>query len=477
MISPVKPSGVSARLLDSRASSGGNQVAPAGLRQASEVDDPLRNIAFRMALGLVFVQFSEIHQLLTYLTHANFYLLYLFGIPTFLGVALAGGIQRTLRDRPAVLWVLFVVWLIAGVPFSSWRGGAVSALKVYVRTDFPMLFVIAGLTVTWRECRSMMRGIAWAAVVMMFAARMFQKDSAKFGERMALNFGTVANSNDYAGHLVLILPFLIWVGLTAKSRALRLAAWGGVGYGVLLVLRTASRGALLALIVGAAYWLLRGTMRQRIALLALCPVAIAAVVTFVPRSDLVRILSFSAGDAGASQEALESSEARRYLLKQSILYTVQHPLFGIGMAQFSNFEGEQSQVQGAHGYWHETHNTYTEVSSECGMPALALYAAAILSTFLLVNRAYRQACKRPECEDIRIATFCIMLAMVMFCTAITFLNFAYYFYLPAISSLAIAVSRVAQDEFASRSPGSVEVQPGFAQQHWQARKPVAPAAP
>jgi O-antigen ligase len=456
MPGPVKPSGASARLLDSRAPTGGDQVAPAGLAQASAAANPLRNIAFGMALGLVFVQFSEIHQLLTYLIHVNTYLLYLFGIPTFLGVALTGGIQRTLRWRPAIYWILFLVWLTAGVPFSSWRGGAIEALRVYVKTDFPMLFVIAGLTITWRECQSMMRVMAAAAVVMTLAARMFQDNSGIYGERMALNFGTVANSNDYAGHLVLILPFLMWVGLTAKSRALRLAAWGGVGYGVLLVVRTASRGALLALIVGALYWLLRGTMRQRIALLAMGPVAAVAMVIFVPRSDLVRIMSFSAADAGASQEALESSMARRYLLEQSVLYTLRHPLFGVGMAQFTNFEGEQSQVLGAHGYWHETHNTYTQVSSECGIPALALYAAAILSTFLLVNRVYRQARERPGCEDIRVAAFCIMLAMAVFCTAIAFLNFAYYFYLPTMTSLAIAVYRAAQDEFASRSSGFVE---------------------
>jgi O-antigen ligase len=204
------------------------------------------------------------------------------------------------------------------------------------------------------------------------------------------------------------------------------------------------------------YWLLRGTMRQRIALLAMGPVAAVAMVIFVPRSDLVRIMSFSAADAGASQEALESSMARRYLLEQSVLYTLRHPLFGVGMAQFTNFEGEQSQVLGAHGYWHETHNTYTQVSSECGIPALALYAAAILSTFLLVNRVYRQARERPGCEDIRVAAFCIMLAMAVFCTAIAFLNFAYYFYLPTMTSLAIAVYRAAQDEFASRSSGFVE---------------------
>jgi O-antigen ligase len=429
-------------------------------------------MAFKMGLILVFIRFSIIHQLLTYVIHVNLYLLYLFGIPTLLGVVLAGGIPRTLRGRPAVFWTIFAVLLIVGVPSSSWRAGSAGALNAYLRTDFPMLFVIAGLTITWRECLSMMRAIAWSTVIMMSAANLFRDTSGLFGERLAINFGTISNSNDYACHLVLVLPFVIWVGLAAKSKALRLGAWGGVGYGVLLVLKTASRGALLALIAGALFWLLRGTMRQRIGLLAAGPIAAAGLVAFVPQSSLIRIVSFSAADAGASQEALESSTMRRYLLEQSILYTLQHPIFGVGMGQFSSFEGQHNQIVGTHGYWYEAHNTYTQVSSECGMPALAFYIAAIVSTFLAVNRVYRQARKRPECEDIRIATFCIMLAMTTYCTAITFVNFAYFFYPLAMTSLAVAVSRAAQNELARRSSASVEPQPGWLPR----RKPAAPAA-
>jgi putative inorganic carbon (HCO3(-)) transporter len=477
VLSPANPRSMPAPFLPPRGAFGGNRIAPPDSARRVEGASAVQFLAFRMALVLVFIRFSIIHQLLTYLIHVNLYLLYLFGIPTLLGVVLAGGVQRTLRGRPAVYWTVFAVWLIAGIPFSSWRGGSAGALNAYIRTDFPMLFVIAGLTLTWRECQSMMRAIAASTVIIMSAGKLFQDNSGLFGERLAINFGTISNSNDYACHLVLVLPFVIWIGLTAKSKALRLASWGWVGYGVLLALKTASRGAFLALIAGALYWLFRGTMRQRIGLLAAGPIVVFALIVFVPRSSLIRIVSFSATDAGASQEALESTVMRRYLLEQSIVYTLQHPIFGVGLAQFGAFEGEHNQIVGTHGSWHETHNTYTQVSSECGMPALALFIAGIGSTFLLMNRVYRQARKRPECEDLRIAAFCIMMAMTTCCTAITFVNFAYFFYLPAMSSLAIAVYRAAQDEFANRSSAPVEPQPGSAQQRWlPQRKPVAPAA-
>jgi hypothetical protein len=98
------------------------------------------------------------------------------------------------------------------------------------------------------------------------------------------------------------------------------------------------------------------------------------------------------------------------------------------------------------------------------MPALALYLAAIVSTFLLLNRVYRRARGRPEFQDIQTAAFCILLALTMYCTAITFVNFAYFFYLPTMSSLVIAVSCAAEREFSRRPSGSVAPQPGFAPQ-------------
>ena len=472
---PVNPRRMPAPATPPRGALGGNQIAQPNPAWGVEGASLVQSMAFKMGLVLVFIRFSIIHQLLASVLHVNLYLLYLFGVPTLVGLVLAGGIQRTLRGWPAIFWVVFTVWLFVGLPFSSWRGGSAGALNAYVRTDFPMLFVIAGLTLTWRECRSMMRAIACGAVVIMLAAKLFQSDSADLTGRLALSAGIISNSNDYACHLVLVLPFVIWAALVAKSKVFQLAAWGWVAYGVLLVLKTASRGALVALVAGALYWLVRGTLRQRIALLAVGPIAVAAIIAFVPRNSLVRIVSFSAEEASASQEAIESTQIRRYLLEQSIVYTVQHPIFGVGMAQFSSFEGGHNQIIGTHGYWDEAHNTYTQVSSECGLPALALYIAAIVSTFVLVNRVYRRARGRTECQDIRTAAFCIMLALVTYCTAIVFVNFAYFFYLPAMSSLAIAVSSAADKELNRPSSVPVESPPGFApRQRWAPqRKPVS----
>jgi O-antigen ligase len=280
-----------------------------------------------------------------------------------------------------------------------------------------------------------------------------------FGGRLGLEFGSISNPNDFACHLLLTLPFLLWVARGTRSIVVRTLALAGVGLGVFTILRTGSRGALIALVLASLFVLLRGTAPQRIVLLGSAVVLIPVLLVALPKETLQRITSFSASDTSASAEALGSSEMREYLLRKSVEYAFHNPIFGVGAGQFAWAEGILDQVGGTtHGYWHETHNTYTQVASECGFPAFFLFIGGTLSAFLLLNSTWRQARQRPDCKDIAAASFFAMLAMVAFCTAIFFLSFAYYFYLPALAGLAIALDRTARAEFVSRAALVVEPQ-------------------
>ncbi|HXJ39248.1 MAG TPA: O-antigen ligase family protein [Bryobacteraceae bacterium] len=407
----------------------------------------------RLGMGLVFLMFSMLHQIQSMLMGVNLYLLYFFAVPALAAVVFTGGIQRAFRGRPAIYWTGFAVCIFLAAPFSTWPGGSVTLLMDYFRTSLPVMFVIAGLVTTWRDCKGIMSVIAASAAINVLSARLFQGDD-KFGGRVGLSLGTVANPNDYAGHLLLVLPFLVWVLLSSKSFVLRIGAGVAFSYGIYLILGTASRGAVIGLAIGGLVFFVTGTARQRFVVAIALPVGVAVLLSTVSGSALRRITSFTAADANVyaeGAEALESSASREYLLKTSLLYIVQHPVFGVGPGQFKTYEGTHNTFIGGHGEWHDTHNAYTQAASECGIPAFLFFLAGIVSTFRLMIGTRRVARLQPGCQDLVTATNCAIVGFSAFCTAIIFLNFAYFFYLPAMGGFAVALATGAKDELRSRA--------------------------
>ena len=410
--------------------------------------DPLRTVTFYTALALVFVKFGMLAEIQGLLMHFNAYLLYVFGIPAALGVFVAGGLRRTMAFRTARYWVAFNIWMFLCVPFSSWKFGSLMLAKGYLTNNLILMFVIAGLVVSWRECWLLVRAIAIAAIINILTGRFF---ASMEGGRLSLNFsGTVGNANDYAAHLLLTLPFLLLFVYNSRSVVKRVSALLALACGILMIVRTASRVALIALIVCALFAFFRGSAAQRLAMLCLVPVAMIAIPVFVSAGALQRIVSFSSSEQDVSQEAMESSDARRYVMRKSIEYTLQFPLFGVGPGQFPGYEGAHNEVFGTHGMWHQAHNAWLQASSECGIPGAIFLMAGYISSFLLLNRTYRQASRRSDCRDIRSTAFCVMLGMVGFLVAISFLNFAYLFYGPAMAGVAISIWRSANYEFEHR---------------------------
>jgi O-antigen ligase len=218
-----------------------------------------------------------------------------------------------------------------------------------------------------------------------------------------------------------------------------------------LILSTASRGAEVALAVAFLFVLWRATPTVRIVTLIAAPVLAVALLAALPQSVLDRLRTFSTSSqqlVASAAEAAESADSRRYLFNKSVEFTIQNPIFGVGPGQFSSAEGKTSRQAGYHGVWQQPHNIFTQVSSECGIPALLFFLCALGSTFRTLLLVQTQA-KRYQLREISRAAFCVLLGMLGFLAAAAFLNLAYMFYLPALGGLAIAMHTATQNEIAN----------------------------
>ncbi len=385
------------------------------------------------------------HELLTVLSKTNLYLLYVVLPPAYMGLLFTGGMRRAYQARPTWYWTGFLFWMAVATPFSVWRGGSARLFYTFVRTEFPMLLIVAGLALTWTECRRLIHVIALSAICFLSMATLFARHDEA---RITLLFGSTANPNDLAAHYMLVLPFLIFLALDGnKWKILRLAALVATGIGLSQILGTGSRGALVALAATFLFALIFGTGWLRLGVALFAGVALVLTPLFLPKETSQRLKTFSSVEG--SGEAVESLALRRELLSRGMGMTLRNPVFGEGPGQFEVADNIVSREAGAlRGLWRNTHNVYLKISAECGIPALILYLAGIISSFLLLRKTYARARHDPRFRQIGTAAFCIMISLVGFCVAVAFLNMAYSFYLPAMAGLAIAVSRAAEREFA-----------------------------
>jgi putative inorganic carbon (hco3(-)) transporter len=419
-------------------------------RWLAQVNSPLRVIGYYFALVYTFVIFTQLHQLLIMAVGADTHLLIIVGVPMIVLVLCSGGVRRTLRWPAAQYWVGFSLAMLVAVAFSSWRGESLAITFRWLRVEVLILFVIAGCVLTWSEVRNLMTVLAVAAVVDVLAGRAI---AGQVAGRFELTGTTMSDPNDFAAHLIWVLPFLLLVAISSwRSIFTRTAAAGVLLYGVFLILLTGSRGALGAIAITVLFCIWKLRPGQKV--LAASIVIILACLTpiIVPQKILTRFsATFRSTDSADPDpdvaRAVESREGRTYLLKQSLLATLSHPLFGVGAGQFQNYEGRRARESGLHGSWHETHNSLTQVSSELGIPALLFFLAAIIATYRMLDEVYREAGKRPrtqENQQIRATAFCLLISLVGFCVASLFLTLAYRFYLPALSAQAIVLYRAVQ---------------------------------
>ena len=86
---------------------------------------------------------------------------------------------------------------------------------------------------------------------------------------------------------------------------------------------------------------------------------------------------------------------------------MEHPIFGVGPGIFTVGEADLAKSEGQAAQWHVSHNSYTQVSSEMGIPGLLLYLAALwgtLSNIVWFRRRSRIDPATRTFQALRIAT-------------------------------------------------------------------------
>jgi len=352
------------------------------------------------------------------------------------------------------------VWFVLSIPTSLWRGGSTQLLINTWVPAFVIFLATAGLVGNYDQCKKAITAVAYGFMVLTGIAMVW--GSTEDTGRLYLPQGKFANPNEMGQ--ALLLGMALWLYMFHNAQSGLRKAFAGVMMLLMLftMTKTGSRGALIGLAVLILSLFLRSSPGGKLKLMMGGTVLLVVILGTMPARLLNRYKTLTEDQeeiTDPEDNAYSSAEARKDLLRKSIRYTFHHPIFGVGPGMFVVAEDAEAREAGArHGRWQGTHNSYTQVSSECGIPAMVFYAAAIFFSLRTSSRIYRRTRGDPNLSDIAHLALGLNYAMIVYAVTVTFDYIAYTSMLPVFAGLITALASTVDAEIARRTAAPVEPQ-------------------
>jgi putative inorganic carbon (hco3(-)) transporter len=340
------------------------------MEAAEHIELPLKRKSQRESLRLVYI--GLILFMVDYYVRPDWWIPGLVGFPLLKTISLlivlavvfsSSNIQWRI-PREIIFLGLLIVQLWLSVVFSPiWRGGPFKVMQEFSQV-FPLIVILYWTVRSMRRLRWILfiqaASIAAISIISIVSAH------APNGRLQGVLSGMYGNSNDFALLIDISVPLCLAFALTTRRSLAKLMWTVGILAMIYAVFLTASRGGAMALCVAGlvCLWQL-GVKGRRFYLFLVVPIVIMVVWLYSGNTLRQRFGQTSVDPANNNSrtEASESAEGRKELFFKSLKVTAEHPLFGIGSGNFAVVSGN----------WHVTHNSYTQMSAEGGIPAFCLY--------------------------------------------------------------------------------------------------------
>jgi O-antigen ligase len=401
------------------------------------------------------------------LADVTFYYLHIPLVLSILALFIAfvsGAWVVSVKNFIGAMFGAMTAWLVVGVPFSIWPGGSADIIvNNWLRVVLAALLII-GLTVTFKEVTYLMNTIA---VGVLFAAILGLRHGVSNAEgRLVVGgSGRLNNPNELAFVLLLGIPFWWRFMTSGKTGPFRKAAAVLALLTILLgFFKTGSRAGLFAFFIMMVAAFFRASMAGRLKLVVGGFLAFAIGFAALPQYLRQRYITFEQADFESIDTsvgeksvgaAADSAQGRKANLIDSIRITIHNPLLGVGAGNFAIAQDNAAKAAGRRrGSWLGTHNTYTQLSSEAGIPVLLMFLTLLVTSILWLRDTRKKAhrCRGALAEDILLATAA---TEILAWAAFVFIFFAHVGYdltIYLIVSLTFILNRAATRELQPQKP-------------------------
>jgi putative inorganic carbon (hco3(-)) transporter len=259
----------------------------------------------------------------------------------------------------------------------------------------------------------------------------------------------IADNNQLAAALVMVLPLMNYLGRQSKNEVLRFGSRISMGFCLLSILASYSRGAFVAL-AAMVLWLWRHTRHKLISAVVIGG-TLAGAVTFMPADWVARISSIQ------NYEQDASAEGRLQIWATAIKIAVARPLVGGGFyAPYTQSVVDQYspgvQARAVHSIW-------LEVLGENGFPAFFVWTALMLVGLANCRFIIRRTKDIPELRWANDLGHMSIVAILGYAVGGSFLSLPYWDFYYTLLVLIACVRRITVQELALMG----KVEPTFAE--------------
>ena len=351
-----------------------------------------------------------------------------FFIPTQL--ALEGNVSASFVEVKLV--ILFALVALIGVPlaidpFTAWQGFSGTFIRCVV-----MFVVLVNVVRTTARLKGLLfLGMCAAIWLSVGAINDYRLGLLTVeGYRVAgRGTGIFGNTLDMALHLVTMLPLALAFMFGARRKVWRILFALCAALMVAAIALSYSRGAFIGMVATLIFLALRLGRRNRLGIVVGLLVLGIGFLFLAPGNYGVRLLSIFV----PSLDPVGSADARRAELLRSLYVAIRHPVLGVGMDNYMT----QMSLRGI-----VTHNSYTQVAAELGLPALALYLSFLIVPLRKVGQIVREAADAAERSRFYFLAVGIEGSLIAYLVASFFLSVPFNWYAYYLVGYAVCLQRI-----------------------------------
>jgi putative inorganic carbon (HCO3(-)) transporter len=342
--------------------------------------------------------------------------------------AVEGSLTILTTEVKCVIFLAF--WSVLTIPIAKDPGMAWSTFNETLSKILIMFIVMVNTLRT----QTRLKGLMWLSIgvgawLSYQAIDYYQQGKFEVeGYRVNVDFGGMfGNPNDMALHLVIFTPIAFVLGIASKNLFSKIIYFSAAVLMVMANFVTFSRGGFLGLIAISVVLVWKFSKKNRLVVIGSALVTGFLVITFAPGNYWVRILSIFI----PSLDSVGSADQRRELLERSIQVTLRNP-WGIGLGNFP--------VVGIHNL--QTHNAFTQVSSELGWIGLIVYVIFLVSPLRKLAAIERQMFSRKDSSWIYYLAIGIQASIIGYMVSSFFVSVAYQWFVYYPIAYAVCLRRI-----------------------------------